>query len=758
MLFQTRILVSGIVQGVGFRPFCARLADSEGIRGYALNSSRGVEMELHGTEAGLDRFLQRLVGESPPASSITSVSVMEERRESPHPPDGFEIARSRREGRQTALIPADLAVCGRCLSEMRDPSDRRYRYPFINCTDCGPRYTIISELPYDRPNTTMSVFTMCAECGREYVDPLSRRFHAEPNACPVCGPSVWLTDSAGRKLTSGDDAVRMCSRLLGQGRIGAVKGVGGFHIACTPFRDETVALLRERKRRPHKPFAVMAASIGEAERLVHLPSSARRLLLSPAAPIVLCCARMPVRVSRLVAPGQRTLGVMLPYTPLHHLLLEEQGALVMTSANFSDAPIVSDNAEALAGLSRIVDFFLFSDRVIHMPIDDSVAAVIGRSYFLLRRGRGYTPLPMPARLPREHDGIVLGAGAEMKGSFCFLRGDSLLPGQYLGDMKQRETLEYYSRALEHFMRLYELKPDVIAYDMHPQYLSSLAAKRMAAELGARTTAVQHHHAHFAACLFENGVDERSCGVIFDGTGYGEDGDIWGGEFLVGDASGYVRAGHFLPSRLPGGDAAVMAPWRYALGLLHDVFGRERAIELACASWPEHSTKFGTVLDILPASPRTTSCGRFFDAVAALLGLRSVITYDGQAAMELEATATGSLLAPFGVMREGDSWLIDWRPAVRWVVESMGSRPIAEIAGGIHDGLALATAEICGRIGEETGVRFAALSGGVWQNRRLLAATCRCLVANGIQPLLHRLLPPNDECVSAGQAVIAARRG
>ena len=758
MLLKTRILVSGVVQGVGFRPFCARLADSEGIKGFALNSTSGVEMELHGENGDLDRFLSRLVVENPPASIIQNVEVIEERGPSSAPPDTFEIKESRKDTRKAALIPADLALCADCLAEMKDPSNRRFRYPFINCTNCGPRYSIIRELPYDRPATTMSSFRMCPECSREYSAPTDRRFHAEPNACPVCGPSVWLTDSDGTVQASNDEAVRLASSLLKDGNILAVKGIGGFHIACSPFNDDTVALLRSRKRRKDKPFAVMTSSLEAANRLVYLPATARRLLLSPAAPIVLCCSRhCPSNdtgraVSLLVAPGQRTLGVMLPYTPLHHLIMEGMDALVMTSANFSDAPIVSDNTTALRSLATIVDFFLLSDRDIQMPIDDSVAMPLGRSFFLLRRGRGFTPLPLA--FPEGGNSSILGTGAEMKGSFCFSRGDQLLPGQYIGDMKQRDTLAYYNRALEHFTRLYEMKPEIVAYDKHPQYTSSFLAKKLARSFEAETVAVQHHHAHFAACLFENGVDEDGVGVIFDGTGYGEDGSIWGGEILIGGRSDFRRAGHFLPSRLPGGDAAVKEPWRYALGLLSDVYGRDAALSIGQRLWGAHADMMGMVLDTLPFSPITTSCGRFFDAAAALLGLCDVATYDGQAAMSLEGIATGTLAAPFKVSRSGELLIIDWRPAIRWIVDSMPHLPRSEIAGGVHGGFAGVVAEVCRELCDMEGLRHVALSGGVWQNRRLASCASRLLRLNGMEPLLHRLLPPNDECVSVGQVVVA----
>ncbi|HCL80335.1 MAG TPA: carbamoyltransferase HypF, partial [Synergistaceae bacterium] len=665
----------------------------------------------------------------------------------------FDILESRREDEQSVLIPPDLATCDDCLAEMTDPSDRRYRYPFINCTNCGPRYTIIRALPYDRPKTTMAPFPMCPACRKEYEDHADRRFHAQPNACFDCGPSLWLTDPAGQVTARGQGAVERCSRLLDEGKIVAVKGIGGFHIACSPFREDVVATLRRRKRRPDKPFAVMVPSLGEAERLVHLPAVARKLLSSPQRPVVLCCERSPSPIARGIAPGQRSLGIMLPYSPIHHLLLAGTSALVMTSANFSDAPIVSGNDEALDSLREIVDFILFSDRDIHMPIDDSVAVPFGRTFFLTRRARGYTPIPMAVKgdVP-----VLFGAGAEMKGSFCIARGNLLFPGQYLGDMKQRGTAVYYNRAIDHFLSLYNLRPEYLVHDMHPQFIPTALAMKKLAGTYRETLAVQHHHAHFAACLLENGHDGQAIGVLFDGTGYGPDGTIWGGEFFVGDASGYRRLGHLFPSRLPGGDASVREPWRYALALLSEAFGEE-ASALGLSLWPEEAERIHQILSLLPSSPVTTSCGRLFDGAAALLGIGATVSYDGQAAMELEGVAWGQLEAPFLVEERDAVLLLDWRPAVRWLLEERQRLSVAELAGGIHRGLARGVLEVCRRIRERTGLETVALSGGVWQNRRLLAETVLRLRRDGFTPLLHRLVPPNDECVSVGQVAVGASR-
>ena len=755
MLFHRKILVSGIVQGVGFRPFCARLAEKLGLAGSVRNTSGGVEVELTGEPEVLDRYLHALSTENPPASVITSAVVLEDRRAEDSGETAFRILESKKEEELSVLIPPDLAVCDDCVSEMRDPSDRRYRYPFINCTNCGPRYTIIRDLPYDRPKTAMAPFAMCPSCSREYHDSFDRRFHAQPNACFDCGPSVWLADGGGTVLCRGDEAVRKCSAFLEEGRIVAVKGIGGFHIACTPFSDETVTLLRQRKGRKDKPFAVMASSMEEAERIAYIPGSARDLLLSPRKPIVLCCRRTKYPLSELVAPGQKTVGLLLPYSPLHLLILEEKKALIMTSANFSDEPIVSSNEKALSALAGIADFFLLHDREIYMAIDDSVAAPLGRSYFLLRRARGYTPAPMAIQ---EDTPVILGAGAEMKSTFCVSKGNLVFPGQYLGDMKQRETAAYFGRAMKHFMTLYGLSPEYLVHDLHPQFLSTAAALMNLPSFEGERLAVQHHHAHLAACLLENGVRSPAIGAIFDGTGYGPDGTVWGGEFLVGDCSKFSRKGHFHSSRLPGGDAAVMEPWRYGLSLLAETMGPETALPLGEKLWPARKAVIRQVLSVLRISPLTTSCGRFFDGVSALLGLAEKITFDGQAAMALEGIAEGGRIsAPFTVENREGHLILDWRPAVRWLMENRGTMRKELIAGAMHTGLAHGVAEVCCRLAEDTGIRDVALSGGVWQNRRLTATVKKLLVKRGLNPLLHRLVPPNDECVSVGQVAIGAEK-
>ena len=755
MLSYRKILVSGIVQGVGFRPFCAHLAEKLGLSGSVRNTSGGVVVEIRGEESGLEKYQKALSEENPPASVVTSVVTLESGLAPDEEGAPFVILESRREEEQSALIPPDLAVCEDCLAEMRDPLNRRFRYPFINCTNCGPRYTIIKDLPYDRPETAMASFTMCTQCQKEYEDSHDRRYHAQPNGCFDCGPSVWLADGSGKILSRRDDAIRKTSLLLDEGAIVAIKGVGGFHIACSPFDDETVAKLRKRKGRKDKPFAVMASSMAEAEKMAFIPKIGAELLLSPRKPIVLCCRRKEYLLSELVAPGQKTVGILLPYTPLHHLILQDKKALIMTSANFSDEPIVSANDKALSGLAGIADYFLLNDRDIYMAIDDSVAAPIGRSYFLLRRARGYTPAPMAMKMSAP---VILGAGAEMKASFCLSRGNMVFPGQYLGDMKQRETAAYYGRALKHFLELYKLEPKFMAHDLHPQFLSTAAALNYLPSFNGETLAVQHHHAHLAACLLENGLPGPAIGVILDGTGYGSDGTIWGGEFLVGGFKDFSRAGNFFPSRLPGGDAAVKEPWRYALSLLEETFGREEAKSLSQGLWPTRGEQIAQVLSILPFSPVTTSCGRFFDGIAALLGLGETVSFDGQAAMALEGAAEGDkICAPFELGRPEGPVILDWRPAVRWVVENLEALPVSILGGAVHTGLAKIIVQICKIISSERALRQVVLSGGVWQNRRLTATVKKLLEREGMEVFIHTLVPPNDEGVSVGQVAIGAQK-
>jgi hydrogenase maturation protein HypF len=771
-LERAELLVTGVVQGVGFRPFCAREAKALGLGGTVRNTPGGVELVVEGEKSVIDEYLRILWEEHPWAAAVTDVRV----RRGPlaHPTfTDFSVAPSTGLAGNdlNALIPADLAVCEDCLAEMKDPRNRRYRYPFINCTNCGPRYTLIRTLPYDRPLTTMADFPMCPDCQREYRDPANRRYHAQPTACPVCGPQVRLCDPMGQTLCEGEDAITRLIFEIAEGKLAAVKGIGGFHIACLP-QDAPLRELRLRKHRPDKPFALMVRDLDAARSMARVSLDAERLLTGVQRPIVLCPVR--AKVSPLIAPGQKRLGIMLPYTPLHHLVMEKFQALVMTSANLRDAPIVSSEEEAFSSLFGVVDFFLCHNRVIHTAIDDSVLLPLepersqGIEPFpiFLRRARGYVPNPMTLPLDAPN---ILAAGAQMKATYTLTRGRVLFPGQYLGDLGQLSTAVYYKNSLKHFMELYAIEPRVLAFDKHPGYTATDLAKRFLDLKDTALCPVQHHHAHLASVLLDNGRFDPVIGVVFDGTGYGDDGSLWGGEFLVGDARSFTRRGSLRPSRLPGGEKAIHEPWRYALALLKEVVGPEEAKKIAAALWPEFEARVGSVLAAAEVAPVTTSCGRLFDGFSALLNLCSTATYDGQAAMALENAAEGDEILNFGIQNKiqdkiqgkEDFIYLDWRGAVRSLLGLLALREPGRGAGGqaaaFHRGLARAIADVCVLLREKTGIGCAALSGGVWQNRLLLDLTCGELRSRGFAVLTHRALSPNDEGVSAGQALVAANQ-
>jgi hydrogenase maturation protein HypF len=752
MAYEITFLVCGIVQGVGFRPFCAKLAQQMGLGGTVRNTSDGVEIILRGKREDVDKYILRLKKEKPDVSTITSIEFTREKYIDQNFSSEFSIVKSRRMYRQRVLIPPDIATCQECLDEMDDPANRRYGYPFINCTNCGPRYTIIKNLPYDRPETTMEKFEMCPDCYREYNSEKDRRYHAQPNACFVCGPSLWVTDSDGNIVEKNRKALDASIDSLRSGKILAIKGLGGFHLACDPFNGQAIEKLRRRKKRKGKPFALMVKDLSVAEDLCIIREEEKELLRSSKRPIVICYRTKNCRTHEGVAPGQDTLGIMLPYTPLHHLIMKEFDALVMTSANISDSPIIADNSEALMQLGSVADLFLMHNRDIHMPIDDSVISNAGKVSILIRRSRGFVPSPLgiPVNAP-----VVLGAGGEMKSTFSLTQEKILFPGQYLGDLKQLPTVNYYRKALRHFMKLYNLQPEYLVCDMHPQYISTSIAAEETGIQGSSILQVQHHHAHFASCLAENEHWDEAIGLILDGTGYGTDGTIWGGEFLTGDIKVFSRAGHFLSSVLPGGEKAVLEPWRYALSLLNSTFDKVETFSVAEKIWPDKKHLIPIILQTIDEAPVTTSAGRLFDGVSAILGISPVISYDGEAAINLEAQSKGSMKAPFGFFKEKGKWILDWRDTVHWIVQNRDRLSNQQIASAFHFGLSEALSNIAEAIAADTGIRHVVLSGGVWQNRRLLNLTRVLLKRKGLIPLVHKYLSPNDECVSAGQAVIGA---
>ena len=661
----------------------------------------------------------------------------------------FEIRSSESAAGEFVLIPSDAATCDACLADLRDPQNRRYRYPFTNCTHCGPRYTIIQDIPYDRPFTTMSEFAMCAACNAEFDDPLDRRFHAQPNACPECGPWVELWDR-DQCLHTRSEAIREAQTLLSDGRILAIKGLGGFHLACLASSDETVLLLRERKRRSDKPFAVMARDLGAAEQLGYFADADRAALTSVRRPVVLVRRKTDSLVSRIVAPGIEWIGVMLPYTPLHHLLFDGSScdALVMTSGNLSEEPIASRDEEVAGRLHPLADFFLIHNRKIQTRVDDSVVRTFEKRERTLRRSRGFAPFPVDLG---NHVEQILACGGELKNVFCLTKDHYAILSQHIGDLENIETLRAFEETLDHMKRFFRISPVAVAHDLHPNYLSTRLALSME---GMEKIGVQHHHAHIASCMAENRLEGNVIGVALDGTGYGTDGKIWGGEFLVCDFADFERRFHFRYVPLAGGDTAVRQVWRSALAYLLDA-----GCDAACLSQNVSAKSLEVVQKMIAQrinAVDTSSCGRLFDAVAAILGTRFESNYEGQAAMELEALADGFASQdvesyPFEIAN-GE---IDFRETIRQLTKDSATAPRA--AGRFHQTVARVILEICERIRTSDGLNRVCLSGGVFQNFTLLRSAAKLLSAEGFDVFLHARVPPNDGGLCLGQAAVAHHR-
>jgi hydrogenase maturation protein HypF len=757
---RAAVRVEGTVQGVGFRPYVYRLASELGLDGFVLNDAHGVVTEVEGRPSVVEAFLARLPREAPPLARVERVAAVDCE---PTGTAGFTIRESPRGGVPDAPVTPDSATCADCLAELFDPADRRYRYPFTNCTNCGPRFTIVRGVPYDRPFTTMAGFRMCARCQAEYDDPGDRRFHAQPNACADCGPSVSLVDAAGVPVPLGGarDAIAAAAAALAGGAILALKGIGGFHLACRADDESAVARLRARKHREDKPFALMPADVAAARALVALDADLEAVLVGPERPIVLAPRRAGASVASGVAPGAPELGVMLPYSPLHHLLLEDAGtALVMTSGNVSDEPIAYGVEDARARLASIADVFLLHDRPIQTRTDDSVVRVVGGRTTFLRRSRGYVPASVALPLLAERP--LLGCGAELKSTFCLAKGPRAWVGHHIGDLKNYETLRSFTEGISHFERLFAVAPEVVAHDLHPEYLSTkYAFERDGVEL----VGVQHHHAHLAACLAEYGETGPALGAIFDGTGYGEDGTVWGGELLLGDLAGFRRVGMLTAVRLPGGERAIRQPWRMACAWLcsiDDAAGVPPLPGVLAGSVPARAwEQVSELARTGVASPLTTSMGRLFDAVAALCGLRPEVHYEGQAAIELEASIDPAARGryPLPVARGADGMLmLDPRETVaRVAAEIAAGVPVGVVAARFHAAVAGATVEACARGASESGVDRVVLSGGVFQNRRLLTETAAELRGAGLQVMIPERLPCNDGGIAYGQVAVAARR-
>jgi hydrogenase maturation protein HypF len=774
---RLRIEVDGAVQGVGFRPFIYRLAREMSLDGWVANDTGGVIVEVEGTEDSLKRFLARLPAEKPPPASIRDTRVHRLAAEGYR---GFRIERSERQGLKTVQVLPDLAICPSCLEEIRDPRNRRHGYPFTNCTQCGPRFSIIRSLPYDRPRTTMRDFTFCAACRAEYEEPSNRRFHAQPNACHDCGPQLALWDASGGKLAAGADALRLAQKTLRDGDIVAVKGLGGFHLMVDAGSGTAVHHLREKKIRREKPLAIMVRDLAAARELCRLDDEAEALLVSPEAPVVLLPRLPGTAVHETVAPNNPCLGIMLAYTPLHLLLLDElEFPVVATSGNLSDEPICTDEHDAVRRLGGVADSFLVHDRPIARHVDDSVAWIFDGKPRLLRRARGWAPRPvvLDKKLPP-----ILAVGAHLKNAVALSVGRQVFVSQHIGDMETPEAVEAFEHVIADFLELYDANPVAVAHDLHPDYVSTNWARDNVAEfdraddgglssgglnrlVGAKLVPVQHHHAHLAACLAENSFHGAALGVTWDGTGYGLDGTVWGGEYLVGTRSSFQRVAHFLPFRLPGAEAAIREPRRTALALLWQLGGgAERWSENLPPVASFSSTELALLAKMLERginSPETTSAGRLFDGVAALIGLSLRTTFDGQAAMALEFAADPSVRDGYPVrLIETEAngpagpLLVDWRPLLEAVLEDRRRGSSAGIiAARFHAALAEANLLVARAVGERT----VALSGGCFQNRLLLQRTVDKLREAGFEVLLHQQVPPNDGGISLGQVAVAAAR-
>jgi len=764
-LKRSVIKINGIVQGVGFRPFVYNLARSCDIFGWVNNFSGGVNIEAEGSEENITSFLIRLKAEAPPLSFIDTFHA-----ESGEPLgySDFEIRESSSESAPEAYISADISVCDDCLKEMSDPANRRYMYPFINCTNCGPRFTITSGIPYDRSNTTMNTFPMCEECSEEYHEPSDRRFHAQPIACSKCGPHLSLLDSKGNRIAQNTE-IETVIELLKKGNIVAVKGLGGYHLACDAKNDKAVEELRKRKHRDGKPFALMAKNIEVVRRYCFVNDKESEILQSVRKPIVLLGRKSGTELNvDCISRDNEKIGIMLPYTPLHHLLFTgEFDLLVMTSGNKSNEPIYYKDNEAMTGLREIADCFLTNDRDIYIRTDDSVTSVFRDREFIIRRSRGYVPFPIDitsivktcgdslGRIPS-----VLACGGELKNTFCLTKGNKAFISHHIGDLENIETLTSFETGIEHFKAIFSIVPEVIAFDKHPDYLSTKYAESLS---GIAKLEIQHHHAHIASCMAENSISEKVIGVAFDGTGYGDDGQIWGGEFFVGDYSGFERQAHFEYIPLPGGEIGIKEPWRMALSYLLQIYGE--------ASIPHNlpflkqigKEKISVVTQQIVKqinSPLTSSVGRLFDAVSSLTGLCSVIEYEGQAAIRLEkaAIAETDSLYPYEIIQAEPLYRISVHKMIAAIVEDvLNGKETSQISGLFHRTVAEITLKICKLLRDKFCINKVALSGGVFQNSLLLGLTVDKLESNEFQVYTHSKVPTNDGGISLGQAAIALNK-
>ena len=746
-----KIAVNGIVQGVGFRPFVYNLARQYELKGEVANTSSGVSIHIEGPAERIRFFERDLAEKIPPLAFVVEISS---RAESVKKYADFKIVKSKDPVRMSTLISPDVSICEDCLRELFDPGNRRYLYPFINCTNCGPRYTIIDDIPYDRPKTSMRHFKMCATCQAEYDDPTNRRFHAQPNACAVCGPQVSLYDNR-RKAVETDDPIQKAAEFIRQGKIVAVKGLGGFHLAADAENSTAVIRLRNRKMREEKPFALMCEDLKRIRRFARIDPEAQKLLTSIQRPIVLLPKKIPASIVEEVAPRNRYWGVMLPYTPLHYLLLKHGfTALVMTSANLSEEPIAIDNEDAFVRLGGIADYFLIHNREIYLRSDDSIVKHTAGRMRYIRRSRGFVPIPvfLSQTVPP-----ILACGAELKNTICITKGDQAFLSQHIGDLENMDTLDFFKQTVAHLQRILEIQPEIIACDMHPDYLSSRYA---AEQQGIRKVEVQHHHAHIVSCMAENRLEGEVIGLSFDGTGYGSDGTIWGGEVLIAEAKQFERAAYLADVRMPGSAAAIKEPWRMAISYLYDAFGENfRQLDLPIIKQIE-PPKLNVIAEMILKgvnSPQTSSLGRLFDGVAAIAGIRQRVNFEGQAAMELEMLAAGDTRSTYDYQWVSED-PIKILPAsiIRGVVKDVqDGLSIAQISTKFHRTLIALFAEVCTAVRRNAELNRVVLSGGCFQNTILLTGLIQELESRNFEVFSHRQVPCNDGGISLGQAVVAA---
>ncbi|MFO8085903.1 MAG: carbamoyltransferase HypF [Desulfobacterales bacterium] len=746
-----KIEINGIVQGVGFRPFIFGLATRYHLKGEVANTSSGVTIHIEGPGKKIHLFLEEMAKKPPPLAYITDIFVHQEKRKGYK---NFSIVQSRSNANTSTLISPDIAVCEDCLRELFDPSDRRFHYPFINCTNCGPRYTIIEGIPYDRPKTSMKQFRMCDQCQAEYDNPHDRRFHAQPNACPVCGPKVLLCDNTG-KIIHSEDAIEMAARYLLSGDIVAIKGIGGFHLAADARNDSALTRLRNRKQREEKPLALMAENVESIKVFANVDSEEEKLLKIPRRPIVILGKKFPNDISSAVSPRNRYFGVMLAYTPLHYLLLSKVARpLVMTSGNMSEEPIAIDNDEALRRLAKIADYFLIHDRDIYFRNDDSIVCHRAGEIRMVRRSRGYVPTPV---FINKKIARVLACGAELKNTVCLTKENRAFLSQHIGDLENLPTYDFFKMTIDHMKKIINVEPEIVACDLHPDYFSTQYALEQTA---IPVFQVQHHHAHIAACMAENRSNGPVIGLAFDGAGYGPDNTVWGGEVLVAEEHDFYRAAHLACVRMPGGAISIKEPWRMAVSYLYHVYGENlRQLDIPFIR-DRNKDKINIMIKMIEKkinSPETSSLGRLFDGIAALIGVRDRAAFEAQAAMELEMTAKWPVqhCYDYGWTSREDH-ILSLEPIIKGVVTDLENGvSVAEISGKFHFTLIHMFSKLCCFIRKETNINTAALSGGSFQNNLLLSGLIEKLYGFGFKVLSHRLVPSNDANISLGQAMVAA---